>query len=56
MMPWHHERCRVHWIGVNLVCVLWLLACFWEEPHWRYVLPLPLNLWVIGWLWWYKPR
>jgi hypothetical protein len=41
----------VHWIGLNLVCVLWSLASFWQDGAWGALLTVPLNLWVIVWLW-----
>jgi hypothetical protein len=46
-----HDDKAVHWIGVNLVIVLWSLAAFVQDAAWEYLLAVPLNLWIIVWLW-----
>jgi hypothetical protein len=45
----------VHWIGANLVMVLWSLAAFVQDAAWEYLLAVPLNLWIIVWLWMRQP-
>jgi hypothetical protein len=46
-----HDDTAVHWIGVNLVMALWNLAAFVQETAWEYLLAVPLNLWIVVWLW-----
>jgi hypothetical protein len=50
-----HDDKAVHWIGVNLVIVLWSLAAFVQDAAWEYLLAVPLNLWIIVWLWMRHP-